>query len=43
MIDRIFRGFTSLKLTLANLTGLFLAMVAALASVAGPMISLRSE
>jgi cytochrome c biogenesis protein len=28
MIDRIFRGFTSLKLTLANLTGLFLAMVA---------------
>jgi cytochrome c biogenesis protein len=28
MVDRIFRGFTSLKLTLANLTGLFLAMVA---------------
>jgi cytochrome c biogenesis protein len=28
MIDRIFRGFTSLKLTLANLAALFLAMVA---------------
>ncbi|HEY6912058.1 MAG TPA: cytochrome c biogenesis protein ResB, partial [Myxococcales bacterium] len=28
MIDRIFHGFTSLKLTLANLAGLFLAMVA---------------
>ncbi|HET7786186.1 MAG TPA: cytochrome c biogenesis protein ResB [Myxococcales bacterium] len=28
MVDRIFRGFTSLKLTLANLSALFLAMVA---------------